>query len=106
MGAAKRAPRRTAARNTEEIAGISRGHCRLFLTSRRFREGYKNGGPVVIWLNLNSIEEMNALYEVWRDRQAKIVSPPEAKPWKLHEFTAVDRDGDFFGVFYDSSRDA
>ena len=60
----------------------------------------------MIWLNLNSIEGVNALYEVWRDRHAKIVSPPEAKPWKLHEFTAVDRDGDFFGVFYDSSRDA
>jgi predicted lactoylglutathione lyase len=87
------------------IAGISKGHCRIFLTGRRFRERYKNTGPVVIWLNLNSIEEVDALYELWRGSQAKIVSPPESKPWKLHEFTAADLDGNLLRVFYDFSRD-
>jgi uncharacterized glyoxalase superfamily protein PhnB len=87
------------------IAGISKGHCRIFLTGRRFRERYKNTGPVVIWLNLNSIEEVDALYELWRGSQAKIVSPPESKPWKLHEFTAADLDGNLPRVFYDFSRD-
>jgi predicted lactoylglutathione lyase len=88
------------------IAGISSGHCRLFLTSRAFRERYKNSGPVVIWLNLNSIEEVNALHEVWRASHANIISPPAPKPWKLHEFAAVDLDGNLFRVFYDFSRDA
>jgi predicted lactoylglutathione lyase len=88
------------------IAGISRGHCRIFLTSGGFRETYRNAAPVVIWLNLNSIEEVDALYELWRNSQAKIVSPPESKPWKLHEFTAADLDGNLFRVFYDFSRDA
>jgi hypothetical protein len=55
----------------------------------------------VIWLNLNSIEEVDALYELWRDSHAKIVSPPESKPWKLHEFTAADLDGNLFRVFHD-----
>jgi predicted lactoylglutathione lyase len=87
------------------IAGISRGHCRMFLTGRGFREMYRNAGPVVIWLNLNSIEEVNELHELWRDSKAKIVSPPESKPWKLHEFTAADLDGNLFRVFYDFSRD-
>jgi predicted lactoylglutathione lyase len=87
------------------IAGISKGHCRIFLTGRRFRERYKNTGPVVIWLNLNSIEEVDALYELWRGSQAKIISPPESKPWKLHEFTAADLDGNLLRVFYDFSRD-
>ena len=87
------------------IAGISRGHCRMFLTGRGFREMYGNAGPVVIWLNLNSIEEVNELYGLWRDSKAKIVSPPEPKPWKLHEFTAADLDGNLFRVFYDFSRD-
>ena len=87
------------------IAGISKGHCRMFLTGRGFREMYGNAGPVVVWLNLNSIEEVNELYELWRDSQAKIVSPPEPKPWKLHEFTAADLDGNLVRVFYDFSRD-
>ena len=87
------------------IAGISRGHCRIFLTARGFRETYRNTGPVVIWLNLESIEEVNELHELWRQSDAKIVSPPASKPWKLHEFTAADLDGNLLRVFYDFSRD-
>ena len=87
------------------ITGISKGDCRLFLTSPGFREGHRNAAPVVIWLNLDSIEEVNELYEQWRDSRAKIVSPPESKPWNLHEFTAADLDGNLLRVFYDFSRD-
>ena len=88
------------------IAGISRGHCRMFLTGRNFREVSRNAGPVVIWLNLPSIEEVNALHDEWRRTQARIVSPPEPKPWNLHEFTAADLDGNLFRVFYDFTREA
>ncbi|HVT95254.1 MAG TPA: VOC family protein [Bryobacteraceae bacterium] len=88
------------------IAGISRGHCRIFLTSRGFREQSGNAAPVVIWLNLNSIEEVDELHAAWRDSHATIVSPPEPKPWKLHEFTAADLDRNLLRVFYDFSRDA
>jgi len=87
------------------IAGISRGHCRMFLTNPAFREMYPNPGPVVIWLNLNSIEEVNELHEQWSGSQAKIVSRPESKPWKLHEFTVADLDGNLFRIFYDFSGD-
>lgn len=83
------------------IAGVSKGDCRLFLTSAAFREQYGNGGPVVIWLNLASKEEVDALCELWRGNQARIVSPPESKPWGLHEFTAADLDGNRLRVFYD-----
>ena len=88
------------------IAGISKGDCRIFLTDRDFRRHYGNDGPVVIWLNLNSKEEVEALYEIWSSSEAKIISPPESKPWKLHEFTASDMDGNQFRVFYDFSSDA
>jgi hypothetical protein len=88
------------------IAGISKGDCRIFLTGRGFREMYRNAGPVVIWLNLNNVEEVNELHGLWRDSHAKIVSPPESKPWKLHEFTVNDLDGNLLRVFYDFSRDA
>lgn len=83
------------------IAGISQGHCRMFLTNRAFRAPYGNAGPVLIWLNLSSKEEVNELYELWRGSRAKIVSQPESKPWGLHEFTVADLDGNLFRVFYD-----
>ena len=87
------------------IAGISKGQCRMFLTDREFRRQHGNGPPVLIWLNLNSREEVDELFEIWKAAGAAIVSPPESKPWKLHEFTVSDPDGNLFRVFYDFSRD-
>jgi predicted lactoylglutathione lyase len=83
------------------IAGISKGHCRMFLTNPAFRAEYRNSGPVLIWLNLDSKEEVNELYARWSGSQAKMVSRPESKPWGLHEFTVEDLDGNLFRVFYD-----
>jgi len=83
------------------IGGISKGQCRLFLTNRSFREPHGNDGPVVIWINLASNREVDQLHETWRGRGARIVSPPESKPWKLHEFTAADLDGNLLRVFHD-----
>ena len=87
------------------IAGISNGHCRMFLTDAAFREQDSNAPPIVIWLNLDSKEEVDTLYEIWNANGATIISSPESKPWKLHEFTAADLDGNLFRVFYDFSRD-
>src|SRR4029077_9357742 len=67
------------------IAGISRGNCRLFITNRSFRESYGNTGPILFWLNLNSKAEVDELFAEWKAAQAKIVSAPEDKPWKLRE---------------------
>ncbi len=84
------------------IAGISQGSCRLFLADRAFRERrYGNAPPVLIWLNLNSKAEVDELHARWSRSGAKIISPPESKAWKLHEFTAVDIDGNLLRVFYD-----
>ena len=88
------------------IAGISKGHCRMFLTNQAFRSHYGNAPPVLIWLNLSSKEEVDELYETWSASHAEIVSQPESKPWKLYEFTVADLDGNLFRVFYDFSRDA
>jgi predicted lactoylglutathione lyase len=87
------------------IAGISKGDCRMFLTDRDFREQHGNAPPVMLWINLNSKQEVDELYEIWNGAGARIVSTPESKPWKLHEFTASDLDGNLFRVFYDFSRD-
>ena len=83
------------------LAGISKGDCRMFLANSDFRKEYGNVGPVLTWLNLESIEEVDDLYRLWRAGNAKLISAPESKPWGLHEFTAADPDGNLFRVFYD-----
>src|SRR5262249_4166421 len=85
----------------EGIGQVSRGSCRLFLTDDAFRGDEGKWTPSVIWLNLNSKTEVNELHEAWSARGAQIVAKPESKPWNLHEFTAVDLDGNLFRVFYD-----
>ena len=83
------------------LAGISKGDCRLFLASSEHRKGYGNVGPVLTWLNLDSVEEVNDLYRRWSASEARLISAPESKPWGLHEFMAADRDGNMFRVFHD-----
>jgi len=56
---------------------------------------------MLFWLNLHSKAEVDDLCEQWKAAQAKIVSEPEDKPWKLREFTAADLDGNLIRVFYD-----
>jgi uncharacterized glyoxalase superfamily protein PhnB len=87
------------------IAGISRGHCRLFITNRPFRESHGNVGPILFWLNLDSKAQVDELFAEWNAARAKIVAEPDDKPWKLREFTASDLDGNLIRVFYDFSRD-
>lgn len=85
------------------IAGISRGDCRLFLTNTPFRSHHGNAIPILIWLNMDCEAEVDELHAEWSANGATIIFPPEAKEWKLHEFTAADLDGNIFRVFYDFS---
>ena len=87
------------------IAGISRNDCRLFLTNRSFRESYRNEGKVLFWINLKSKTEVDELFAEWNAAEAKIVSRPEDKPWKLREFLAADLDSNLIRVFYDFRHD-
>lgn len=84
------------------IAGISQGECRMFLTNAPFRQHYYGSvGTVIVWLNLDSKQEVDELYTRWQSAGAKILSLPEDKPWNLREFRAADLDGNQFRVFYD-----
>ena len=83
------------------LAGVSRDQCRLFLAGPAFRAGCGNTSPVATWLNLNSKAEVDELHRAWRSTDAVLLSAPESKPWGLHEFTAVDPDGNRLRVFYD-----
>lgn len=78
----------------------------MFLTDHDFREHHGNAPPVMIWLNLDSKKDVDELYEIWNAGGARIIAPPQSKPWKLVEFTVADLDGNLLRVFYDFSRDA
>ncbi len=83
------------------IGGISQGACRMFLTNAPFHERYGTGGPAMVWLNVNSRDEVDELYRRWHRAGATIVSPPEDKPWNLREFIVADPDDNRLRVFYD-----
>ena len=83
------------------LAGISRGACRLFLANEDYRAHPGNVGPIVIWLNLESIDAVSELHSDWSGRGATILAVPESKPYGLHEFRAADLDGNVFRAFYD-----
>ena len=87
------------------IAGISRGDCRLFLTNTLFREPHGNMGPVLFWLNLDSKGDVDKLFTECKTCQAKILSEPTDKPWKLREFVAADLEGNLIRVFHDFRED-
>lgn len=87
------------------IGGISQGACRMFLTNAQFRQHYATGGPVMIWLNVESKDQVDELHSRWRHAGAMIVSNPEDKPWRLREFRVSDLDDNQLRVFYDFSRD-
>jgi len=82
------------------LAGISKDNCRRFLANQRHRQAYGNVAPTMTWLNLDSRDEVDALYQEWIGRAAPL-SAPESKPWGLHEFAIADVDGNLLRVFYD-----
>lgn len=75
----------------------------MFLTNAPFRQNYATGGAVMIWLNLESKEEVDELYHRWQQAVARIVSEPEDKPWRLRELQVADLDDNQLRVFYDFS---
>ena len=68
------------------LDGISQGDCRMFLTNALFRAVHGSKSPVVVWLNLNSKQEVDELFGRWKDAGAKIIEAVEDKPWNLREF--------------------
>ena len=83
------------------IGGISQGDCRMFLTNAPFRGVDGPTSPVVIWLNLNSKQDVDELFERWKHAGARIIEAVEDKPWNLREFRIADLDGNQLRVFYD-----
>ena len=87
--------------DADGIGGISQGDCRMFLTNAPFRAAHGPTSPVIVWLNLNSKQEVDALFARWKQTGATIIEPVEDKPWNLREFRVADPDGNQLRVFYD-----
>jgi predicted lactoylglutathione lyase len=87
--------------DADGIGGISQGDCRMFLTNAAFRAADGPKAPVSVWLNLNDKQEVDELFERWKDTGAKIIEAVEDKPWNLREFRVADLDGNQLRVFYD-----
>jgi predicted lactoylglutathione lyase len=83
------------------IGGISQGDCRMFLTNAPFRGSGGPHGPAIVWLNLNSKQEVDELFERWKATGATFLENVEDKPWNLREFRVADLDGNQLRVFYD-----
>jgi uncharacterized glyoxalase superfamily protein PhnB len=73
----------------------------MFLTNAPFRAGVGPNGPVIVWLNLGSKQEVDELFERWQKTGAQMIEGVEDKPWNLREFRVADLDGNQLRVFYD-----
>ena len=85
-------------KHEEHLAGVSRDKTRLFLKCAD--EG--SLCPVRVWLNLESVAEVDSLHNYCLKSKATVTSAPEKKPWGLYEFTIEDCDGNSYRVFFDT----
>jgi hypothetical protein len=82
------------------FAGLSRDDARVFLRQRTPEEAAA-GYAVLVWLNMAGPAEVDRLHAEWMQRGVVIVDELRTTPYNLREFTAQDRDGNRFRVFYD-----
>jgi uncharacterized glyoxalase superfamily protein PhnB len=54
--------------------------------------------PVRVWLNLESVSEVDALHREWQKAGVPIPAAPEQKPWGIYEFIAEDCEGNSYRV--------
>jgi len=71
-----------------DIGAVSRENVAIF-----FRRRSRPFEPAVHWIFAADID---ATYEEFRSRGARIVDPLEKKPWGLRQFTVEDIDGNRF----------
>ena len=62
------------------IAGISRGHCRLFLANPSFREPHGNTRPMLFWINLESKAAVDTLFAEWNAATRRSSPGPKTNP--------------------------
>jgi uncharacterized glyoxalase superfamily protein PhnB len=75
------------------FALVGRGQVQLMLSQ-------KSQGAPGTWLHLDvhTAEQLDALYEEWTRKGARIVEPPSGRPWGMYEMRVQDPDGHIFRV--------
>ena len=75
------------------FALVGRGGVQLMLAQ-------KCQGAPGMWLHLDvhTQEQVDALYEIWARKGARIVEPPSCRPWGMYEMRVQDLDGHTFRV--------
>jgi uncharacterized glyoxalase superfamily protein PhnB len=70
------------------FALVGRGQVQFMLSQ-------KGQGAPGMWLHLDvhSAEQLDALYEEWARKGARIVEPPSHRPWGMYEMRVRDPDG-------------
>jgi predicted enzyme related to lactoylglutathione lyase len=82
------------------LAGISKDDARIFLRHRTAEEAAA-GYCVLVWLNMDSAADVDALNAQWITQGVAIREPLRTAPYNLREFIAEDPDGNRFRVFHD-----
>jgi len=86
---------------TTGLEASRRGIAECSSRTRRSAAAHGPESPVIVWLNLNSKQDVDELFERWKDTGATIIEAVEDKPWNLREFRIADLDGNQLRVFYD-----
>jgi uncharacterized glyoxalase superfamily protein PhnB len=70
------------------FAQVRRGKFAVYLSQQ------SQGGPGTwMYLNVASVEDLDALYQEYMKKSAKIAEPPTDKPWAMREMKVADVDG-------------
>jgi uncharacterized glyoxalase superfamily protein PhnB len=75
------------------FALVGRGQVQLMLSQ-------KCQGAPGMWLHLDvhTADQLDALYEEWTRKGARIVEPPSCRPWGMYEMRVQDPDGHMLRV--------
>jgi uncharacterized glyoxalase superfamily protein PhnB len=73
---------------TPTFALVGRGQVQLMLSQ-------KSQGVPGVWLHLDihTAKHLDALYDEWKRRGARITEPPSSRPWGMYEMRVQDPDG-------------
>jgi uncharacterized glyoxalase superfamily protein PhnB len=71
------------------------GFALVFRDSAQLMLCQKGQGQPGMWLHLDveTPEEVDALHRQWSQNGARIIEPPEIRPWKNYEMRVADLDG-------------
>ena len=74
--------------DSPSFALVGRGQVQFMLSQ-------KSQGAPGMWLHLDvdSVQQVDALHKEWVQKGARIVEPPSSRPWGMYEMRVQDLDG-------------